>query len=116
MTTLDADRLNQLGASIGTENIPAILALVLETTPLIRDELQAAIAAGDLPKIARTAHKLKSDCANLGATGPFAELARLEALAKDNQAAGISGAATGLLSLIDRFLDDVRSELQRRSG
>lgn len=113
-TSLDLDRLKELSDSIGAENMSAVLDLVLDTAPGTRDEFRAACADGDMPLAARKAHKLKSDCANLGAEGLLAELARFEKLVRAGESDGINAVLPELLSHIEQFLEDVRRERQRQ--
>jgi HPt (histidine-containing phosphotransfer) domain-containing protein len=116
MAVLDPDQLNQLADYVGPENLPAILALALETIPQTRDELRSTLAAGDLPGAAHAAHKLKSDCVNFGCPGLLDELVRFEARARQGRSAEVGESAADILLHVDRFLDALRNEHRLRSG
>jgi HPt (histidine-containing phosphotransfer) domain-containing protein len=114
-SSLDPVQLKQLADAVGVENMCGVLDLALISTPLIRDELRAASANGDMLRIARAAHKLKSDCAYLGATELASALTRLELLAEEERATESVAAVSDILVQVDTFLNDVRNERQSRS-
>ena len=113
---LDPDWMNRLAVSVGKENVPAVLELILETTPQLRDELRAACTEGDMQRVARVAHKLKSNCAYLGTAELTSALAELETLAAEKCAVGCETAASTIQVQLEQFLQDVRREQQRRTG
>lgn len=114
--TFGSEQLNALADSIGADNMPVVLDQILELTPQICDELGIACAEGDMQAIASAAHKVKSNCAYLGATEIVAALTRLENLAMNKNEAEIEGAILGVVSQLDSFLQDVRLARQNWSG
>jgi len=75
-------------ADLDKEDIEAILSQVPEQCHACLNEIEAAVAAAELPKAKRVAHRLKGMAANLGATrlSRFARVIEMEAQALDDVA------------------------------
>lgn len=86
--------------------------------PRWMDEVHAAAAAGDLPRVQYRAHSLKGLISNFGAARAWHAAAALEEQAKARRAEGLPAAvetlATSLAELIDA-LSSYRSRDQRPS-
>ena len=65
---IDAEAMADWCTDLDKDDIEAILAQVPEQCALCLGEIEAAVAASDLPKAKRIAHRLKGMAANLGAT------------------------------------------------
>ncbi|HEX2046409.1 MAG TPA: Hpt domain-containing protein [Acidimicrobiales bacterium] len=83
--TLDA-----LGDVLGSL-VPAADPAVLDAHPSPRGALSAAVAAADLPEVARAAHRLKGSCAAVGATAMGAVVAAIEADAPEGRGEPLAG-------------------------
>jgi two-component system sensor histidine kinase/response regulator len=73
-----------------TELLQEIVALFLEDSPRVLEEVRAAVAAGDAVALKRAAHTLKGSASNFGAAAVVATALELEAMGRtgDLTAAG----------------------------
>ena len=110
---LDTSRLNQLADSIGNEKMAMVFDLILDTTPWTRDELRSACAERDWKRAASAAHKLKSDCVNLGAITLATKLTDFEIMAKTGRPDDAQEIAPELLGLLDQFIEEIRKLRER---
>jgi HPt (histidine-containing phosphotransfer) domain-containing protein len=62
--------------------VEQVVALFLENTPAILDELRDAVTRGDLDAVRRCAHTIKGTSATLGARALSEKCERLEELAR----------------------------------
>lgn len=113
---LDPKALEKLVDTVGAESMAEVLAAVLGATPESVAGLRAAIASADLPAVAHQAHKLKSDCAYLGATDIVTRLMQIESHARAGRSQEVLAAADDCLGQLDGFLEDVRHERRRWLG
>lgn len=74
--TLDRVTFHELQDTTGAEFVAELVDTFLEEAPGLLAEMQAALAAGELPRLQRAAHSLKSNASTFGAL-------QLAALARD---------------------------------
>ncbi|MEW6279754.1 MAG: Hpt domain-containing protein [Candidatus Eremiobacterota bacterium] len=87
--------------------------IFLDSQPSLWAELDAAVAAGEPPRVGTVAHSLKGALLTLMA-GPSAELARL--LEQKGRSGNLDGAETLLADLrreLDRLCDSLQSALKQ---
>jgi two-component system, sensor histidine kinase and response regulator len=96
------DALRELAPSGGMEFVKETLQIFLDSSAPQMEALEKAVAMGDCATLARTAHRLKSGAANVGATALSRLFAQLDRLGRE---ARIDEARTQLAA--------VRSEMQR---
>lgn len=103
---LDRATLDQLFDSIGGD--PEFLVELIDTyvsdAPMQVQELRAAIAAGDVERLVRPAHTLKSASASLGALGLSERCRQLEAASKTGAADGAGDQVDAIAVELDRVL------------
>ena len=81
---IDQTIFNALKESVGDDFIGELVQTFLEEAPLMLDEIQTAVSAGEVEGFRRAAHSLKSNANTFGATS-LAELAKeLENMAREN--------------------------------
>lgn len=78
--------------------------------PRILREASAALAAGDLGKLARSAHQAKGSAANFGFAGFSGVMARIETQAKTGAATGLGAELQTAERLFVESLAQVKSE------
>ena len=84
VSMIDQTIFNALKESVGDDFIGELVHTFLEEAPLMLDEIQTAVAAGEAESFRRAAHSLKSNANTFGAT-TLAELAKeLEYMAREN--------------------------------
>ncbi len=109
---LDASALD---AAVGAENMVMILDTILGSVPAMRGQLRAAAASGNLRGVTQVAHKLRSECAYLGATDLCARLQQLETGAEDGTLTRPVAAVDLVADLLEKFLSAVRGMRNARS-
>lgn len=72
---IDRSVFDELKDTAGAEFVVELVDTFLEEAPGLLAEMQQALADGDLPKLKRAAHSLKSNASTFGAL-PLAALAR----------------------------------------
>jgi len=108
---IDPGALERLGEWGGTELVTKMMELFLEVTPERVTEIRAGLDAGDLDRVERGAHSLRSSAGNLGAD-PVRELAaRIEELAEAGTTEGLEPLVTELEDRFRRTLDVLRARL-----
>lgn len=90
---IDAAAMADWCADLDKEDIEAILAQVPDQCTVCLTEIEAAVAAAELPKAKRVAHRLKGMAANLGATrlSRYARVIEIEAEALDDVVGQLPG-------------------------
>lgn len=84
---VDLERIGELADVIGTD-APAILSSMLENMTAAIDELELAMASGELDRATSAAHACRNDALMLGARQLLAALTDLEAAARGSDRAG----------------------------
>lgn len=115
---IDQAAFARLGA-LQREGEPDIVAEIVELflveSARRRAELIAAIGAGDLRKVARSAHTLKGSAANLGATGLVELCAAVEALAKTGEPFESAPHLVAIGAELERVNEALRARVGRRA-
>lgn len=110
----DPEVLAEFVGMFGVDNLLEVLNLMQVEMPRCRAELLEAAARGNLEALRCAAHKLRSDCAHVGARGLAARLQALE----DAPAAVVFGESAEMLTRVDRlllkFLDELQCERKLR--
>jgi HPt (histidine-containing phosphotransfer) domain-containing protein len=70
-----------------------VIDIFMTSSPGLKDEMQAAMAEGDILGTGRHAHSLKSDCLNVGSTELPGMLGDIETMAKASDLGGMRAAA-----------------------
>ena len=112
---LDAGALAALDYAVGAENTAMIMDTILGSVPVMRGQLRAAALSGNLLGVTQVAHKLRSECAYLGATDLCARLQRLEGGAEDGTLTRPVAEVDVVADLLERFLGAVRGMRNARS-
>ena len=86
-----------------TELLAEIVALFLEDSPRLLDDVRHAVAAGDAPALKRAAHTLKGAASNFSAAGVVKASAELEAMGRAGSLAGSVAAKDRLEGELRRF-------------
>jgi two-component system, sensor histidine kinase and response regulator len=108
---IDPEALERLGEWGGAELVSRMMELFLEVTPDRVTDIRAGLDAGDLDRVERGAHSLRSSAGNLGAD-PVRELAtRIEELAEAGNAAGLEPLVADLEDRFRRTLEVLRTRL-----
>lgn len=113
--TLDASALAALDSAVGAENTVMIMDTILESVPEMRGQLRAAAASGNLRGVTQVAHKLRSECAYMGATDLCARLQQLESGAEDGTLTRPVAEVDLVADQLERFLSAVRGMRNARS-
>ncbi len=111
-TLLDPAAFQRLRAWGGDELLGKIVSLFLEHAPTRLAEVEAGLEEGDLQRVERGAHALKSSAANVGGTALQQLCARLEAAAE----AGDAGEVTELAPEFRRAFRQTVAALERHGG
>ncbi len=90
---LDPAAFQRLRAWGGDELLGKIVSLFLEHAPTRLAEVETGLAEGDLERVERGAHALKSSAANLGGTALQQVCTRLEAAAEAGNEAEVAALA-----------------------
>ncbi len=110
--------LDTLETAIGAENVVMIIDTILEAMPGMCGQLRTAALSGNLRKVMHTAHQLKSDCGNVGATALREQLQQIETGAEDGTLTEPVAAVAMVSAEVEHFLQalrrarDVRARLQ----
>jgi len=109
MGTLQREALDAIRELAGdnTDLLQQIVALYLDSTPGLLEQMKSGFANGDLTTIRNAAHTLKSSSANLGATELSKMCSQLEAAAR----AGAIGPETPSAQAIESEYEGVKSAL-----
>ncbi len=110
---LNASTLDELGAMVGADVLSPMLDTFRDNMLKYRDELSAALAAGDETKIKRTAHALKGLGAQFGAEGPSALAKFIEDNALDTEK--VRGAMPSLIKSVGEAERALTAYQQRQS-
>ncbi len=92
-------QLNELAKKGNRNLLLELLALFAEEAPRMINELRSHVQNEDFVKLNKTAHKLKSSCANLGAH-------RMRELSEKLERANRSDSASQLLILVDTLIEE----------
>ncbi|NFV82301.1 response regulator [Magnetospirillum aberrantis] len=84
---VDQEAQEDLADALGAEEFGELLRLYLNGVPAALDKVVQAVAAGDVPAIASSAHAVKGAAANMGFRRLAADAARLERAAKAGETA-----------------------------
>ncbi len=106
-------QLRQLEQKTGRGLLGQLVQLFLEQTPPRILALREALAAGDLPAAASSAHSLKGSCANLGAAQLAQLCSQVEQLAASGDLSACQGLLLALSSEHDRVTASLRATLPR---
>jgi len=91
--------------------------LLFQSAPAALQAIDAALATGDLAKVASTAHSLKSSCANLGGRQLAAQLDRCESAARESGDLNhVRSLAAGLQQNYAAFAAALAHEYPRRTA
>jgi CheY-like chemotaxis protein/HPt (histidine-containing phosphotransfer) domain-containing protein len=107
------ERLRMLPGEKGRSLIEKVFWLYLDTTPALTDELQAAFDQGDLDRLSKAAHGLKSSSANIGALALAETLRQIEITAREGDAAGLPALLGTALEEYREIAALVRLKLER---
>jgi HPt (histidine-containing phosphotransfer) domain-containing protein len=107
---IDAAAFENLRVTMGADFIGELIDTFNEDTPKLLAELRRALEAGDVEAFRRTAHSLKSNSANFGATLLSAQAKELEMQAK----AGRLGGADEKISQLQAEYERVRRALEEK--
>jgi HPt (histidine-containing phosphotransfer) domain-containing protein len=99
------DAVARLGGS--PELLGEVAGIFLDCYPELRDELAAALEAGDCDTAGKRAHRLKGDLAAVGATGASGAAKELEAIAKAGDLAGARSAHERFATAMARTEPDI---------
>jgi HPt (histidine-containing phosphotransfer) domain-containing protein len=111
---LDQQALNNVRAlqRPGNALLAKVIGIFLKDSPMVLTELQRCVDANDPVQMSKLAHRLKSGCANLGATRLAEQLRELEALGK----AGSCEGARALFDQVQQEYPRVEQALKRELG
>jgi HPt (histidine-containing phosphotransfer) domain-containing protein len=112
---LDPGALAALADAVGAENTVMIMDTILGSVPEMRGQLRAAARSGNLRGVTQVAHKLRSECAYLGATDLCAQLQQLESGAEDGTLTRPVAEVDLVTDLLEKFLSVVRGMRNARS-
>jgi HPt (histidine-containing phosphotransfer) domain-containing protein len=93
-----------------------VLGLFVQNSRELVDTLRHAVEQQDAQTVFRTAHTLKSSCANVGAAGLAEQCKTLEALGRQNQLARASDVFEQIEAEYAAVLAIVNDELKKRTG
>jgi HPt (histidine-containing phosphotransfer) domain-containing protein len=79
---IDERTIRELGETAGDDFIPELILAYLEETSRLIEDIQAALAAGDVSTFTRAAHSIKSSSASVGALVFSAQAKELELMGK----------------------------------
>jgi len=108
MSELDQTALDNIRAlqRPGTPDLLGrIVDIFLKETPSAVNQIQEAVAAGDLETVRTTAHSIKSSAAYLGATNFSAQMAELERAAREQHLPICQQMSQGLEHDCQRVID-----------
>jgi signal transduction histidine kinase/sensor domain CHASE-containing protein/DNA-binding response OmpR family regulator len=104
------DRQSALERLDGDENLlRELVTLFLKDAPQHLTEVETALRAGDLERVARVAHTMKGAIGNFGTTDAYDAVVRLEGACLDKDAAAADGAMRTLVAQLARLETDLRS-------
>ena len=96
--------------------VERVFALYLDDAPKLIATIRMRLPEPAWPEVTRAAHSLKSSSAAIGLASVSVRAARIEALARQQDAAEVAAALPGLEAEFAQALPELRAELERLAG
>jgi len=96
--------------------VERVIALYLDDTPKLIATIRLQLPEPAWPEVTRAAHSLKSSSAAIGLASVSARAARIETLARQQDAAEVAAALPGLEEEFAQAVPVLRAELERLTG
>ncbi|MBL8881405.1 MAG: Hpt domain-containing protein, partial [Phycisphaerales bacterium] len=96
--------------------VERVIALYLDDTPKLIATIRLRLPEPAWPEVTRAAHSLKSSSAAIGLASVSARAARIETLARQQDAVEVAAALPGLEEEFAQAVPELRAELERLTG